>query len=230
MAEYKLYWHPLTSSFAPHAILEEIGLDYEAQLVNLEAGEHKTESFLKVNPNGLLPALLLGNGCTMYESAGMVMYLADKHPEAAISPLVSDKDRHLFNQWLFYLSSMIYQTYTRYYYWKRFSTDPIDAPKIREKAAQDLGPRWQVIDDALKDKPWLIGERFSACDIYMQMMTIWHIPRQLYNPDSSPLPSESFFDQFKNITRTAAKVSQRPAVKKIIDLYPPEGYLNFQAT
>lgn len=230
MAKYKLYWHPLTSSFAPHAVLEEIGVDYETQLVDIEAGEHKTENFLKVNPNGLLPALSLGNGRIMYESAAIVMYLADQHPESAFSPLASDPDRYLFDQWLFYMSSMIYQTYTRYYYWERFSTDPADAPKIREKAAQDLERRWQIIDDALKDKPWLIGDRFSAGDIYMQMMTIWHIPNEVYDPASSPLPPESFFDRFKNITKTAAKVAQRPAVKKIIDLYPPEGYLNFQAT
>ncbi|MEC4854176.1 MAG: glutathione S-transferase family protein, partial [Jaaginema sp. PMC 1079.18] len=198
-------------------------------LVDIEAGEHKTESFLTVNPNGLLPALSLGNGRTMYECAGIVMYLADKHPETALSPSVSEPDRHLFNQWLFYMSSMIYQTYTRYYYWERFSTNPADAPKIREKAAQDLERRWQIVDDALKDQPWLIGDRYSACDIYMQMMTIWHIPDQLYDPVSSPLPPESFFEQFKNVTRNAAKVAQRPAVQKIIPLYPPAGYLSSKA-
>jgi glutathione S-transferase len=229
MTNYILYWNPLTSSFAPHAVLEEIGVNYETHLVDIEAGEHKTENFLKVNPNGLLPALSLGNRHTMYECAGIVMYLADKHPEAALSPSVSDPERSLFNQWLFYMSSMIYQTYTRYYYWERFSTDPADAPKIREKAAQDLKSRWQIIDDALKDNPWLIGNQFSACDIYMQMMTIWHIPDELYDPTLSPLPPESFFNQFKNIIRTATKVAQRPTVQKIIALYPSKAYLSSKA-
>ena len=224
MAQYTLYWSPLTSSFAPHAVLEEIGVDYELKWVDYKAKEHKSESFRKINPNGWLPVLLLESGKIMYESAAIVMYLTDRHPEAGIAPLVCDPDRHLYNQWLFYMSIQLYQSYSHCFYGRRFSIEPTDALAIRDRGAEDLVKYWQVIDDALQDRPWLIGDRFSTCDIYMLMLTKWHIPRGLDVPNLSPALYDNFFERFQNITHTVAEVLKRPAVKKILDLYPSSGY------
>jgi len=209
---------------APHVVLEEIGVDYETELIDIDTGEHKSERFLKVNPYGRVPALLLEDGTPVSESAGITMYLADKHPQAGLAPAISDPDRPLYNQWLFFFASMLYQTYTRHNRSHRFSSNPADAPNIRERAGKDLLHWWQVIDEVLKDRLWLLGDRFSACDIYMHMLTLWHVPRHLYDPNVSTLPSEAFFERFENVRRTAAAVAQRPAVQKIMALYPQEIY------
>jgi glutathione S-transferase len=209
---------------APHIVLEEIGVDYEIQLVDIDTGEHKSENFLKVNPYGRVPALLLEDGRAVSESAGIAMYLADQYPQAGLAPTITDPERPFYNQWLFFFASMLYQTYTRHNRSHRFSTDPADAPKIRERACQDLLHWWQVIDERLEARPWLLGDRFSTCDIYMYMLTLWHVPRELFDPNISTLPSEQFFDRFPHVKRTAAAVAERPAVQKITDLYPQKIY------
>ncbi|WP_088243534.1 glutathione S-transferase family protein [Calothrix rhizosoleniae] len=222
MADYTLYWNSMTSSFAPHAILEEIGVDYELRWVDFKGKEQKSESFLKINPNGLIPVLLLKDGSLMYESAGMVMYLADRYPSSGLAPAVSDPDRHLYNQWLFYIPINIYQTYDRWYNSELYSTNPADKLRIRDCAVQDIQKYWQIIDDALQDRTWLIGDRFSACDIYMLMLKHWHAPRQYEIPNLPSLFYDDFFEQFPNISRLAAKVAERPVVQKIMKLYPIE--------
>lgn len=227
MASYTLYWNTFTVSFAPHTVLEEIGLDYEAKWIDFESKEQKSDSFLQINPNGFLPVLLLEDGNPMYESAGMVMYLADRYPDSGLAPAVSDRDRYLYNQWLFYLPFQIYQTYTRCYDSSKFSTDPADGLRIRDLGAQDLQKYWKIIDDALQDRAWLIGDRFSACDIYMLMMTRWHIPRQYEIPNLLPVFYADFFEQFPNITRVVQKVAERPAVQRVMELYPIEDLVGF---
>lgn len=226
MSGYVLYWHPQTSSYAPHVVLEEIGVNYETKFVDYEASEQKSESFLAINPNGMLPVLLLEDGRSVYESAAIVMYLSDRHSEANLAPGLSEPDRPFYNQWLFYLSSMVFQTYTRYYQSDRYSTDPTNSHPIREQAARDLVHRWQIVDRALMGKSWLLGSRFSVCDIYMQMLTLWHLPREGHDPNSSPMLSDAFFDRFENVTRVAAAVGERPATKKIMALYPQQDYFS----
>ena len=82
MATYTLFWHPRVSSLAPQAVLEEVSVDYDMRRIDVESREQKSEAYLRINPNGLLPALLLEDGSPIFESAGIVMYLADHYPEA----------------------------------------------------------------------------------------------------------------------------------------------------
>ncbi len=227
MVSYTLFWNSLTSSFSPHIVLEEIGVDYKLRWVDFTGKEHKSKSFLNINPNGFLPVLFLEDGSPMYESAGMVMYLADHYPSSGLAPAVADPDRHLYNQWIFYMPIHIYQTYGRCYNSELFSTNYSDQVGIRDCGAKDLQKYWKIIDDAVQDKAWLIGDRFSACDIYMFMMTRWHIPRQCEIPNLLSVFYDDFFEQFPNITRIAAKVAERPAVQKVMKFYPIEDLIGF---
>ncbi|NES22552.1 MAG: glutathione S-transferase family protein [Symploca sp. SIO3E6] len=228
MAKYTLYWSPLTSSFAPHVVLAEIGVDYELKLVDFERQEHKSESFLKLNPNGLVPVMLLENGSPMYESAAMVMYLADSYPEVGLSPSLSDPERYLYNQWLFYMSIEIYPAVDYCFKPEFISTDPSPSSQagIRQRAGEKMIKCWKILDQALQDKLWLVGDRFTVCDIYMLMMTLWHIPKQFHIPNLPLVLYDDFFKQFKNVSRNVAATAEHPTVKKIMKLYPPEGLVD----
>ena len=57
-----LYYAPGSSSMAAHLVLEEAGAEYETRFVNEDAGEHRTEAYLRVNPRGKVPALRLADG------------------------------------------------------------------------------------------------------------------------------------------------------------------------
>jgi glutathione S-transferase len=118
----------------------------------------------------------------MFESAAIVQYLCDRHPEAALAPLPKEPERPHYLQWLFFMADTIYPSYNRYYWSGRYTSTENGAEGVRQQAAQTVLRQWQVVEDSLqRNGPWLLGARFSACDIYLQMMTTWHeTPRDLF--------------------------------------------------
>jgi glutathione S-transferase len=67
------------------------------------AGRYRNPEYLKVSPLGLFPALELGDGTSMFESAAMVQILCDRHPEINLAPLVNEPDRPRYLQVAFLL-------------------------------------------------------------------------------------------------------------------------------
>ncbi|NNE63620.1 MAG: glutathione S-transferase family protein [Gammaproteobacteria bacterium] len=184
---YKLYWHRDTSSTAAMAILEEIGQPYDMQELIWERGDTKTPEYLKVSPFGLFPALELGDGTSMFESAAMVQILCDRHPEINLAPLTDEPDRSRYLQWLFYLSNTIYPSTTRIWHPERYTTNPEYIPTVKGQAQITMMDQWQELDTYLnKDGPYLLGDKLSACDIYLQMITTWmESPADLLNTYSN---------------------------------------------
>lgn len=198
---YKLYWAPETASLAPMAVLEEVGADYEAIPIDYEGGELKSADYLALNPCGLVPTMVLPDGRAMFEAAAIVMHLCDEHPEAHLAPPPGDPDRPLFYQWMLYLADSPQPTYRRYYYPGRFAADEED---VRRRGIDALLAEFKIVDDALSHGEWMLGDRFSACDIYLYMLTSWFEP------------PEALYVRFPNIARVAAGVTTRPASARAI--------------
>ena len=93
-----LYWFPFSGSLAPMAVLEEVGAFYEKNLIDMNKGEHQSPEYLKIHPLGLVPALRLGNGETIFESAGICMYLSDLYLKYGLSPPIDDPARGAYNK------------------------------------------------------------------------------------------------------------------------------------
>ena len=172
---YRLYWHPNASSLAPMAVLGELGVAFELHEVGYDEGETRSPEYLRLQPLGLIPALGLEDGSSMFESAAIVQYLCDVHPEPGLAPSIEDAERPRYLQWLFFMADTIYPSYNRYYWSVRYTASPEGASGVKEQARKSALKQWQVVENALqRDGPWLLGSRFSACDIYLQMMTTWH--------------------------------------------------------
>jgi glutathione S-transferase len=201
-AAYQLYWYRTASSFAPMAVLEEIGIN--AIEIDCAAGAHRDPSYRQIHPLGLVPALRLPDGRTVFESAAIVMFLADKHPEAGLAPDTRSDERAFYNQWLFYLADTLYPTYNRLYWARRFSTAPADAWRIEERCRQILVDQWAVIDHVLAQRDWLVGTTCTAADIYLYMVSTW---------DRDP---EAFRRRCPNVDRVARSVAVRPGVSRAI--------------
>jgi len=202
---YTLFWHPNTSSLAPMAVLEEIGVPFDLHEVDYDGGENRTPDYLRVQPLGLIPALELDDDSSMFESAAIVQYLCDRHPAAGLAPSLEKPERPHFLQWLYFMADTIYPSYNRYYWPQRYTaaTDELDG--VKEQARQTMLKQWQVVEDSLLENgPWLLGERFSACDIYLQMMTTWH---------ESPT---DLFRQFPSVEGLARSVVSRAGCQRAI--------------
>ena len=79
------------------------------------------------------------------------------------------------------MADTIYPSYNRYYRSERYTANPEGVPGVKEQARLSVLKQWQVIEDSLQGNgPWLLGDRFFACDSYLQMLTTWHeSPRNL---------------------------------------------------
>jgi glutathione S-transferase len=71
------YYAPMSSATRVFWALEELGLPYEKVKVDLAAGEHKTPEYLRLNPHGKVPALVV-DGVPMFESLAMLLFLGER--------------------------------------------------------------------------------------------------------------------------------------------------------
>jgi glutathione S-transferase len=199
---YRLYWAPGTASLAPMAVLEEVGADYEAAQVDYDNKEQKSPEYLALNPCGLIPVLVLPDGRPLFEAAAIVMHLCDMHASAPLAPPPGDADRPVFYQWMLYLADTPQPDYRRYYHAERFAADEAD---VRKRGLDALLADFAIVEDRLAHNEWLLGNRFSACDIYLHMLTTWFEP------------PEALHARFPNIARVCAGVEARPASARAIE-------------
>ncbi|WP_162913170.1 glutathione S-transferase family protein [Rhodospirillaceae bacterium SYSU D60014] len=205
---YRLYWSPGSAAMAPHAVLEEIGAPYILERIDLSPGVPRSPDYLKLNPNGKVPTLVVDGvvdeSQVIYESAAICMYLADRHPEARLAPAVDDPLRGAYYQWMAYLASTLQPAYLLYYYPERHTIDEAQTPAIQARATDELMIIWDRINQALAAGPYLLGERFSACDIYMQMLATWQ----------DPVPQ--LYARCHNVKRCVGLVGARPAIHRML--------------
>jgi len=202
---YTLYWNHGSASITAHMALEESGAPYTLKFVDMDKGEHKTADYLKLNPNGKVPTLLIDNKRTMFETAAIAMYIADRHPQAGLAPAVDDPARVPYTQWLFHITNSVQPFYIMFYYPERHSADASAHEAVKAQATKLIGEAWARVDAALEKKgPYLAGDRFSAADLPVMMLTGWK------------RACGDVLEKNKNIRRLVELVSARPAIQRVL--------------
>ena len=109
---YKLFYSPGACSMAPHVVLEELGLPFEAVRVVIADGANRTPDYLGINPRGRVPALQITDGAgtrVLTEALAIMVYLAQRHPEPALLP--TDPEAFACTlEWMSWLGSTLHQT------------------------------------------------------------------------------------------------------------------------
>jgi GST-like protein len=169
----KLYGRPGWGSAIIEAQLDWYGVDYDYQDVgNLFKSADARESLASVNPISQVPALELDDGTIMTESAAMTLLLAESTGSDALVPAPGDTDRPAFLRWLVFIVASIYPTYTYGDDVARFVDVESAQAGYREKVDAWAQRMYSVLE---KDAgaPWYLGERFSALDIYIAVLSGW---------------------------------------------------------
>ncbi|MFD1160586.1 glutathione S-transferase family protein [Roseovarius aestuarii] len=201
---YKLFYALKSASMGMRVLLEEIGAPYELLETSVESGKPRPLEQLAINPNGWVPVLTWDGGA-MYEAAAITIFLCDRHPEAQLAPAVDDPARALYLQTLVYFSNSIQNAYQLTYYPDRFADSPAEESSAVRRGARRLRETWTIIDDQIGDNEWVLGQSFSAADIYLFMLTTW-----LRQAKGHPA-----IDEFPNVRRIADLVVQRPSVQRV---------------
>ena len=152
----KLYWSPRSRSFTALWLMEETGRPYERVLTDITSGAQKTPEYLAINPMGKVPALQDGDA-TMAEAAAICAYVAERYPEAKLAPALGDPRRAKYLYWLFFAPGCIEPAMVQIA--TKIEMNPVAAGWGEAQRVFD------VLDVALTDGPWILGENFSAADI-----------------------------------------------------------------
>ena len=204
---YKLYYAPRSAAMGVRVLLEEIGTPYELIQSTIDRTQSRPAEQIRMNPNGWVPVLTFADDA-MYECAAITIFLCDRHPQAGLSPAPDTAERALFLQTLVYFSSSVQNAFQLDYYPDRFADTSADEASAQRRGIRRLRETWQVIDDQIGAKQWILGNQFSAVDIYLFMLTTWL-------NESRGHPS---IDEFPNVKRIAEAARQRPAVQLVYEL------------
>ena len=170
----QLHYHPGNASMAPHLLLEELGIPFELKLVDRAQRVHKSAEYLKLNPNGLIPVLVDG-GLVLYETAAVCLHLLDTHPRAGLAPAVGSAARAHFYKWLVWMTNSLQATLILYFYPERWADNAEGAAQVRSHAEAKVGTLLDQIEAELARHggAYLLGEAFSAVDLYALMLCRW---------------------------------------------------------
>lgn len=200
---YKLFYFPGNASLLPHMLLRELGVPFELELVDRAGNAQKSPEYLKLNPTGRIP-VLVHDGVPIYETAAIALYLADNHLEAGLAPPPGTPERGPYYKWMVLLSNALQTQYRAWFYAHEFVDNPAYVESAKAATAARLGETFAVLGAHLDHNTWLLGDRFSAADLYLFMMVRWG--RALPSPPRL-VPS---------LARHAAAVAARPAVQEAL--------------
>ncbi|TDH60496.1 glutathione S-transferase family protein [Dankookia rubra] len=159
-----LYYAPGSSSMASHIALEEAGARYETHFVNEDAGEHRTEAYLRVNPRGKVPALRLVNGSVLVENVAIQTYVARTHPEAGLLPADAEGEARALSLMAFFATAA-HPAFSHFWAPRRFTDEPSGEDGIRAKGLATFHGHCREIEALLAEREWFVGQ-FSTVDCY----------------------------------------------------------------
>jgi glutathione S-transferase len=195
-SQLDFYYNPKSRASIARWMLEEVGADYKIHHIDFEKGDNRTPEFLAINPMGKLPTLVV-DGTVITEVPAIIAWLADAYPKAGLAPEVGSLERGSWYRWLFFGGSCFEPAFAD----KMFNRPAPDRPGALGSGSYD-----QVIDTlekALTPGPYLLGDRFTAADLYIGAELGWA------SMFGAPRLKES-----KPIAEFVARVTDRPAFKK----------------
>lgn len=183
----KLYGRPGWGSAIVEAQLDWYGVDYEAEYIgSLFKSAGARDRLSQKNPIAQVPTLEMDDGSIMTESAAITLLLAEMTGDDSLVPSPASPERAAFLRWLIFIVANVYPTYTYGDEPARFVVEK-DAQEGYERAVRAWGERMYSVLEDHGSQPWFLGERFSAIDIYLCVMSTWEPGRKWFEEHAPKL-------------------------------------------
>lgn len=157
---------------APHEVIEAPTYD--------PAQRADGDRVLAANPLRQVPALLTPGGEVLTESAAILIWLAEQHPEAGLAPAAGDPARGAFLRWMVFVSSAIYA-----HYWlkddpSRLVADPALHADVDRRIHDRISDCWAVMEAGLAPGRYLLGDQLTVLDLYVAVVSRFRPRRQRF--------------------------------------------------
>ena len=195
----KLYYAPGACSLAAHIVLEESGEKYDLQRIDLAQGEQKTEAYLKIHPQGRVPALQLESGENITENTAILPYLGKRFGLWPSDPVAEARALSLIG--LF--AASVHPAHAHISRPERYASDAGLFPNIQATGRTAFHGYLAQIDRLLQQRQWL-SDQYSVLDPYALTFYAWGVRREL------PVADMTHYRAFKD------RMLARPAVARVL--------------
>lgn len=206
-APIELYYWPTPNGWKISIALEEMGLPYNLNLVNIGKGEQFASEFLKLSPNNRMPAILDPEGpdgapISIFESGAILQYLARKTGKFYGA---TERDRIEVDQWLMWQMGGVGPMAGQAHHFLAYAPGlepPQVLPYAQNRYRNEVGRLYGVLDARLADRPYVAGDFYSIADMAIfPWASLWEKQEQ----DLSKTP---------RMAEWLERLAARPAVDK----------------
>jgi len=209
--QFVLFGAAASGSVAVEAALALLEIPY--QVIEGETWSSEAARMRVGGQNAMrqVPTLVLPGGETLTESAAILIWLADAHPNARLAPGPADHMRAQFLRWMFFVSSAIYSLH-----WIKPDVSRIGAPQsARDEVVNSVHERiafcWRTMDAQLRPSRYLLGDTLSVLDLYVAVISRFGPWR------------ERFYREAPNMTTAIKRVDEDPRLKELWERRFPSG-------
>lgn len=200
------YW-PTACSLAVHIVLEEIGVPYREVRVDFATGAQRQPGYLSINPKGRVPALRVADGI-LTETPAILAYLRPAFLAAlgqqGLGPLEAARELEM----ICWLSSTVHVAFAHISRTERYATSSDALTDVKMKGIETCRSLWEQIETGLEGRKWIMGERYSVCDPFLQVFWNWGRGERLgYDMESD----------FPYWTAHARRLLARPAAQRVYE-------------
>ncbi|MBV9551471.1 MAG: glutathione S-transferase family protein [Alphaproteobacteria bacterium] len=204
MAQLKIYGIPRSRAFRTLWLAKELGLDYDNVAIDFATGETRQPAYLKINPNGHVPAID-DDGFVLWESMAINLYLAKKYGSGSLYPRRLEDEGHAW-QWSFWgMTELERPVLTAMFNRAIYPEDKRDAAAA-DAAEKALQHPFGVLDGAVSAQSYLLGDAFTVADLNVAAILSWARPARID------------FTAFPKAADWLSRCALRPAAKAARDL------------
>jgi glutathione S-transferase len=201
----KLYYNPGSCSLASHCALEESGLPFAIEKIDLMVGAHEQPAYREKNIWARVPALDI-DGDILIETPAILQYIADSVPAAGLLPPVTTLARAHANEWLSLLSSTVHVAFRPIFRPGRLAATAEGQADVSAFGLQALDGVLGLLEQRLSSSDYALGDRFSFCDLHLFVFIMW-TKRPALSGKLTARPG---------LEALGRKISARPAVRRAL--------------
>jgi GST-like protein len=199
----KFYFNGAPNPNKVALFLEESGLPFELVPVDTRKGQQFKPEFLKVNPNGKVPAID-DDGVFVFDSNAILLYLAEK--TGKFLPPNTPQNRAQLYSWLMFVATGLGPYSGQAVHFKNFA--PKDLDYALNRYLYEANRHYKILDDHLAKSRYMVGDSYSIVD-----MAFWGWARL-----GPFVLGEDGFAKYKNVKRLVDEISARPAAARAASL------------
>jgi glutathione S-transferase len=200
--DIKLYYSPGACSLAPHIVLEELGIPYEAVKISTADGQQRSPEYLSINPRGRVPALAV-DGRVLVENVAILSFLGGGFPEKGLWPRKTWDQAQALSM-MAWLADTVHPAFAHLYRPGRYVEGEACLEAVKAGGRRAFGECLAEIDRLVAGKKWAVAGRFCVVDAYLLVFYRWG------SRNGFPVKDLAGY------TALVERVLARPAVRKVM--------------